>query len=47
MVHFAYARSHFLRAGVGGPRRAIPRGCGGPQAPSCMGANIVCEQDKL
>jgi hypothetical protein len=39
MVHFAYARSPSRGAAVGSPR-----GYGGPQAPSCVGANIVYEQ---
>jgi hypothetical protein len=44
MIHFTYGRSHFHRARVRDSRGVSPRGYDGPQAPSCVGANIVCEQ---
>jgi hypothetical protein len=46
MVHFAYAKSHSRGAGIRNTRGASPSGFGGPQTPSCVGANIVCEQGK-
>jgi hypothetical protein len=44
---YAYARSCASGTGVRDPRGASPLGVGVPQAPSCVGVNIVCEQDKL
>jgi hypothetical protein len=46
MVYFAYARSRSRRTAVEDPREASPRGYGGPQVLSYVGANIVCEQGK-
>jgi hypothetical protein len=44
---YAYARSCASGAGVRDQRGVSPLGVGVPQAPSCVGVNIVCEQDKL
>jgi hypothetical protein len=46
MVHFAYARSRSCNAGIRGPTEQVHEVLGVPQAPSCVGANIVCEQGK-